>query len=145
MFGPETEISAYHARYICDVKEMPYIETRWEAEPKLSVINMHPAQDSLSQMLADVITSSSWESFTILYESPMWLARANQLLEFYDPKEHQFTIRQLDGGNEDNKNYRPILQLVKQSKESNIILECSTENLKEILDQVKFCFKRKIV
>lgn len=108
---------------------------------------MYPAQDSLSQMLYDVIDSSSWKSFTILYESPIWLARVSSLLEYFDdPRENNFTIRQLNGGDEDNKNYRPMLELVKESEQPNIILECSTENLLDILDQVKICSSKfKIV
>lgn len=136
LFGPAMEISAFHARHICDQKEMPYIETRWESEPNLSAINIYPSLDSLSKMLLDVINASSWDTFTILYESPMWLAGISPLLELYEPNEHRVSIRQLFGDDLENNTSREVLQKVKKTEQRNILLECTTENLIKILDQV---------
>lgn len=54
---------------ICDVKEIPYIDVKWDADTKPPVINMHPHPDAVAQIFVDLIKAWDWKGFTIIYES----------------------------------------------------------------------------
>lgn len=58
-----------HSMNICDAKEIPFIDVRWDAETKPPVINMHPHPDVLATIFVDLIRAWNWKGFTILYES----------------------------------------------------------------------------
>lgn len=140
IFGPEWSPAAAHAMSICDAKEIPYVETRFDedAAQKRSVVNMHPSQDTLGQMLIDVIRAFEWRSFTILYQSPTWLQRIYRLLEMNNLKKEMIVVRQLvqEWGYLD---FRPTLTKLKRSGERNIVLASSLELLPRLLNHVS-CF-----
>lgn len=69
VFGPATNMAAKHAISICDAKELPFIDTRWDFGDQLSTINLHPHPSQMAVALLDVVTTLGWESFTIIYES----------------------------------------------------------------------------
>lgn len=137
VFGPESTASANHAAIICDEKEIPFIETRWDYEVSKSVVNLYPSQNSLAKLLLDVVVAFEWESFTIVYESASWLPRVSELLKMYGPKDgHTVTVRQLNTGSRD-KDYRSVFGQIKRSEDTNIVVECSIEILQEVLLQVR--------
>lgn len=135
IFGPDDESSAIHAANICDTKEIPYIDTRWDPLSSIPIVNMYPDPAILAQIIVDLVMAAEWKSFTILYENPEWLPRVSNLLELYDPKGDTITVRRIDVGLP-TKNYRTVLREVKMSDDACIIIECSIENLAEILKQV---------
>lgn len=69
ILGPSYASSANHAMNVCDVKEIPYIDLRWDSQTSLPVINLHPHPDTLAEIFVDLIRANNWKSFTILYET----------------------------------------------------------------------------
>ncbi|XP_055300709.1 glutamate receptor ionotropic, kainate 2-like isoform X1 [Sitodiplosis mosellana] len=136
IFGPDDESSAVHAANICDTKEIPYIDRRWDILSAIPIVNMYPDPESIAQMVTDLVIAAEWGSFTILYENPEWLPRLSKLLELYDPKGDTITVKRIDVGLP-TKNYRSVLREVKLSSDVCIVVECSIENLGEILKQAQ--------
>lgn len=125
-----------HAADICDTKEIPYLDTHWDSESQMPIVNLYPNPSAMSQMLIDLVNSLEWTSFTILYESPEWLPRMSGLLAMHDFHGSTITVRRLDL-KLSIPNYRSILRRVKLSAEECIIVECSIENLGEVLKQAQ--------
>lgn len=132
IFGPDEKASSIHAADICDTKEMPYIDTRWDPESKMPIVNMYPSPSLMALMLVDLVQASEWTSFTILYESAEWLPRVSELLRMYDAQGSTITVRRLDL-KLSVPNYRSVLRRVKLSSDTCIIIECSIDNLGKVL------------
>ncbi|XP_049301470.1 glutamate receptor ionotropic, kainate 2-like isoform X3 [Anopheles funestus] len=135
IFGPSSPKSAVHVQSVCDEKEMPHIETRWDAYTKLPTLNLHPHPHIMGRVFLDLIVAFEWKDFTILYESGPWLPGISDLLKMYDPKGYTVTVRQLDLRL--NGNYRAVLRRVKLSDDKRIILACSIESMPEVLKQAQ--------
>uniref|UniRef100_A0A182HTL3 Ionotropic glutamate receptor C-terminal domain-containing protein n=1 Tax=Anopheles arabiensis TaxID=7173 RepID=A0A182HTL3_ANOAR len=135
IFGPSSPKSALHVQSVCDEKEMPHIETRWDAYTKLPTLNLHPHPHIMGRVFLDLVVAFEWKDFTILYESGPWLPGISDLLKMYDPKGYTVTVRQLDLGL--NGNYRAVLRRVKLSEDKRIILACSIESMPEVLKQAQ--------
>lgn len=120
---------------ICDIMEIPYINTfsDEDAASKLSVLNVYPNLESLTQLVIDYVNASEWRQATILYESSLWLRRAATLLETNNLLKNRITVHDLDYTT--NNDFRKILQVVRDSNDTNIILDCSIESLPIILHQ----------
>lgn len=127
--------SAYHAMNLCDAKEIPYINIHMDedAASKSTVLNIYPNVESTTQLLLDYVNASEWNRITILYESPLWLRRVANILEINKRLKNRINVRNLDYTT--NNEFRPTLQDVRDSDDSNIILECSFESLPLILRQ----------
>lgn len=69
IFGPMSASASMHCTNICDAKEIPYVDFRWDAETKPPVINMMPHPDALAQLFVAMVRAWNWKGFTILYES----------------------------------------------------------------------------
>lgn len=69
VFGPISPSSSMHCMNVCDTKEIPYIDVKWDADTRPPVINMHPHPDAVAQVFVDLITAWDWKGFTIIYES----------------------------------------------------------------------------
>lgn len=69
VFGPSSAASALHVRSICDAKEMPHIETRWDPDATPPVLNLHPHPHAISKVFLDLIKTWNWKEFTIIYET----------------------------------------------------------------------------
>lgn len=136
MIAPKSESPSYHVMNICDAKEIPYISTSMNKDfaRKLAVLNMFPSEDSLIELVANLVNASQWQSMTILYESPLWLNRVTKLLEMTSIWGNRISVRNLDYLT--NSEFRPTLQEVRDSEDTNIILDCSIEPLPVILKQV---------
>uniref|UniRef100_A0A182TZ79 Uncharacterized protein n=1 Tax=Anopheles melas TaxID=34690 RepID=A0A182TZ79_9DIPT len=135
IFGPSSPKSALHVQSVCDEKEMPHIETRWDAYTKLPTLNLHPHPHIMGRVFLDLVVAFEWKSFTVLYESGPWLPGIADLLKMYDPKGYTVTVRQLDLGL--NGNYRAVLRRVKLSEDKRIILACSVDSMPEVLRQAQ--------
>ncbi|KAL0275560.1 UNVERIFIED_CONTAM: hypothetical protein PYX00_003377 [Menopon gallinae] len=135
IFGPESPETATHVQSICDAKEIPHIETRWDPNQrsKLCSLNVYPHPASLSQALVDVVKAWRWKTFTVIYQTEYELVKFSEVLKLSDSKEYVIIVRQLDEGD----NYRETLRTVKNSGSTNIILDCSIEILPEVLKQAQ--------
>lgn len=54
---------------MCDAKEMPHIETRWDPISKLAPLNIHPDPLTMARVFEELVQAFEWTSFTILYEN----------------------------------------------------------------------------
>ncbi|XP_047363584.1 glutamate receptor ionotropic, kainate 2 isoform X12 [Vespa velutina] len=81
----------------------------------------------------DLVKAWGWKSFTIIYENNEGLVRLQELLKAHGPSEFPITVRQLSEGSE----YRPLLKQIKNSAESHIVLDCSTERIYDVLKQAQ--------
>lgn len=120
---------------ICDVMEVPYINTFLDedAASKLTVLNVYPNLDSLTQLILDYVNASNWQQTTILYESSLWLRRAVVLLQTNNLLKNRVNLLDLDYTT--NNEFRPTLQMIRDSNSTNIILDCSIDSLPIILRQ----------
>lgn len=69
IFGPMSASTSMHCTNICDAKEIPYVDFRWDANTKPPVINMMPHPDAMARVFVDLVRAWKWKGFTILYES----------------------------------------------------------------------------
>lgn len=122
---------------ICDGKEIPYISTYMDedAASKRTVLNMHPSQSSLVQLLIDVINASGWRNIGFLYESPEWLTRVTRILEANNKSGIRFYIRNLNFTV--TNEFQSVLREIRELEIGNIVLDCSIEALPLILKQVR--------
>lgn len=120
---------------ICDIMEVPYINTFLDedAASKLTVLNVYPNLDSLTQLILDYVNASNWQQATILYESSLWLRRAVVLLQTNNLLKNRVNLLDLDYTT--NNEFRPTLQMIRDSNSTNIILDCSIDSLPIILRQ----------
>jgi len=140
IFGPSSSFSAHHVQSICDTKEIPHIETRWDFTSSTVrdqySINLYPYPLTLRKAYVDLLNALDWKSFYILYESNEGLIRLQDLLKFRNKgTESQVVIRQLNPGA--NHDYRPLLKDIKLEGARKIILDCDVSNIQTILQQAQ--------
>ena len=137
IFGPTKGTSLTYIQSVCDTKEVPHLETKWNLYlgPGSSHLNIYPNPTVLEKAYEDLVQAWKWKSFAILYENNEGLLRIGGLLKKYDLKGHTVTVHQLI--KHDESGYRHVLNQVKTSKETYFILDCSIENLNEILTQIQ--------
>ncbi|XP_069184022.1 glutamate receptor ionotropic, kainate 2 isoform X2 [Procambarus clarkii] len=135
IFGPQSGQTSAHVQSICDALEIPHIETRWDFRLRRDdySVNLYPHPSSLSKAYLDLVRVLEWRSFCILYEDNDGLVRMQELLKTPSPNEFKVSIRQLPRGND----YRGVLNEVKATLEQNIILDCKTEHVGEVLKQAQ--------
>ncbi|XP_066999471.2 glutamate receptor ionotropic, kainate 2 isoform X2 [Anabrus simplex] len=133
IFGPQSSHTAGHVQSICDVKEIPHIETRFDVKHKRQdiLVNLYPHPTALAKVYMDLILTWKWTSFTIIYEDNDGLSRISMLLKLNNIKGYSVTVRKLDAV----LDFRPLLRRIKRSGERNFVLDCSFERLPEIMKQ----------
>ncbi|XP_032596032.1 glutamate receptor ionotropic, kainate 2 isoform X1 [Drosophila grimshawi] len=135
VFGPSTNLPARHAMSICDAKELPFMDTRWDFSAQLPTINLHPHPVQLGVALKDLVTALGWESFTIIYESGEYLVTVNELLQMYGTAGPPITLRRYDL--DLNGNYRNVLRRIRNAEDNSFVVVGSTETLPELFKQVQ--------
>lgn len=98
IFGPVSEDNSQGVQSVCDTKEVPHIETRFNANQQREscLINLYPYPGSLAKVFVDLVKAYEWKSFTVLYENSDGLARVSELLKMYDHHGYTVMVRQLD-------------------------------------------------
>ncbi|XP_055684020.1 glutamate receptor ionotropic, kainate 2-like [Lutzomyia longipalpis] len=136
IIGPQSPHSSVHVHSICDAKEMPHIQARWDPIGSTPyAVNIHPDPQTFARAFVDLVQAWEWKEFTILYENAAHLPRLSDLLKLYDPKGYTVTVRQLDLGL--NNNYRSVLRRVKLGQDIHIVLDCSARILPDVLKQAQ--------
>ncbi|KAH8418012.1 hypothetical protein KR222_010349, partial [Zaprionus bogoriensis] len=135
VFGPSTNLPARHALSICDAKELPFLDTRWDFATQLPTINLHPHPAQLGEALRDLVTALAWESFTIIYESGEYLATVNELLQMYGTTGPKITLRRYDL--DLNGNYRNVLRRIRGAEDDSFVVVGSMETLPEFFKQAQ--------
>lgn len=72
ILGPSSSDSSSHIQNICDDKEIPLIETRFEAFTNNISVNLHPHPSVLEEAFIDLIDALEWKKFTLLIENRAW-------------------------------------------------------------------------
>ena len=105
-----------------------------DIEAKTSTINLFPSQDTLAQLLIDLVDQYNWQDFVIIYEAPSYIKQISRLLEDRSKKSGNVIVQPVEVGT----NFRDILKKLKDmgDRSKNILIECSVEHLSEILEQV---------
>ncbi|XP_024943087.1 glutamate receptor ionotropic, kainate 2 isoform X6 [Cephus cinctus] len=135
IFGPQSAHTASHVQSICDTMEIPHLETRWDYRLRREscLVNLYPHPTTLSKAYVDLVKAWDWKSFTIIYENNEGLVRLQELLKAHGPSEFPIAVRQLGEGSD----YRPLLKQIKNSAESHIVLDCSTDRIYDVLKQAQ--------
>ncbi|XP_062125741.1 glutamate receptor ionotropic, kainate 2 isoform X1 [Drosophila sulfurigaster albostrigata] len=135
VFGPSTNLAARHAMSICDAKELPFLDTRWDFAAQLPTINLHPHPAQLGVALMDLVSALGWESFTIIYESGEYLATVNDLLQMYGTTGPTITLRRYDL--DLNGNYRNVLRRIRNAEDDSFVVVGSMDTLPEFFKQAQ--------
>ncbi|XP_076044322.1 glutamate receptor ionotropic, kainate 2-like [Oratosquilla oratoria] len=135
IFGPQCGQTSAHVQSICDALEIPHIETRWDFRLRRDdySVNLYPHPSSLSKAYLDLVRVFSWRSFCILYEDNEGLVRLQELLKTPPPHEFKVSIRQLPQGDD----FRDLLREIKRTGEQNVILDCDTGKVGNVLKQAQ--------
>ncbi|XP_017856487.1 PREDICTED: glutamate receptor ionotropic, kainate 2 isoform X3 [Drosophila arizonae] len=135
VFGPSSNMAARHALSICDAKELPFLDTRWDFGAQLPTINLHPHPAQVGVAIKDLVTALGWESFTIIYESGEYLATVNELLKMYGTTGPTITLRRYDL--DLNGNYRNVLRRIRNAEDKSFVVVGSLDTLPELFKQVQ--------
>ncbi|KAM8707036.1 hypothetical protein ACLKA7_011186 [Drosophila subpalustris] len=135
VFGPSTNLAARHALSICDAKELPFLDTRWDFGTQLPTINLHPHPAKMGVALKDLVSALGWEKFTIIYESGEYLVTVNELLTMYGTTGPTLTLRRYDL--DLNGNYRNVLRRIRNSDDDSFVVVGSMETLPEFFKQAQ--------
>lgn len=92
--------------------------------------NVFPDAALLAKSLVDVITSYGWQSFAIIYDSDESLIRLNGVLQMFSFGYKAVNIYKFPKNKDDIK---IILKEISKSFENRIIVDCSLENIAEII------------
>ncbi len=72
IFDPFDGHISHHIQSICDAKDIPHIETRWEFKNNRNdpeSINLFPKTSLLTKAYVDIVKAWNWEHFAIVYEN----------------------------------------------------------------------------
>lgn len=135
MFGPQSETTASHVQSMCDVFEIPHIETRWDyrfIRDEYSV-NVHPYPPALASIYVKLIEKLDWKGdICILYQDDAGLVRVQELLKMAR-KDRQVVVYQLDA----EHNHRSTLKHLMHKGLKKVIIDCNTDILYEVLKQAQ--------
>lgn len=135
LFGPQSEDNAQIVQSVCNNKDIPHIETRWNDSPATltNTLSLYPHGPTLSKAFADLVETRQWDTFTIFYEDNESLARISEILK--RDREFSIAIKQLDTNG--TGNYRPILKEAWKSGHTRFIIDCHIDHLADILQQAQ--------
>uniref|UniRef100_A0A646QE29 Kainate2 n=1 Tax=Hemiscolopendra marginata TaxID=943146 RepID=A0A646QE29_9MYRI len=135
IFGPQSEATASHVQSMCDVFEIPHIETRWDYRfiREEYSINVHPYPPALASIYVKLIEKFDWwDNFCILYQDDAGLVRVQELLKMAK-KNVNVIVFQLDA----HHDHRGILRDIIAKEIYNIVIDCNVDILYEVLKQAQ--------
>ncbi|GLV43978.1 Kainate-type ionotropic glutamate receptor subunit 1D [Carabus blaptoides fortunei] len=137
IFGPESLGSTGIVQSMCTTLVIPHIQTNWNPEeiPLTSqpVVSVYPDPRSLSKALAKLVEATHWKTFMIIYQHDDGLIRLQDVLKMTKRYSQPITVRQLSEG----PDYRTELKAIGESTINNIVLDCETDSIIDILSQAK--------
>uniref|UniRef100_A0A4D5RB87 Glutamate receptor 1 n=1 Tax=Scolopendra viridis TaxID=118503 RepID=A0A4D5RB87_SCOVI len=135
IFGPQSETTASHVQSMCDVFEIPHIETRWDyrfIREEYSV-NVHPYPPALASIYVKLIEKFDWwVNFCILYQDDAGLVRVQELLKMAK-KNVNVIVFQLDKDHD----HRSVLKHLMLKEIHHLVIDCNIDILYEVLKQAQ--------
>ncbi|XP_068896300.1 glutamate receptor ionotropic, kainate 2-like isoform X2 [Tenebrio molitor] len=110
ILGPTLEHNSRTVQSICDDKDVPHLD-----------------------LFIDIIRAWEYKDFVVLYDNAESLKRMTRFLQVYNNNNYKIVFRQL----EKYGNYRPALKEVRKSGATHLMLDCSTEIVKDVLTQAQ--------
>ncbi|XP_060525037.1 glutamate receptor ionotropic, kainate 2-like isoform X4 [Cylas formicarius] len=137
IFGPSSQHSSPYIQAICDHKEIPHLETHWDdkIERNKCVVNLHPHPGVIARFLVQLVQRFGWERMVVLFEDDDSLLRTAPLLDLNIYHGVNIILRQLEL--DESQSYRGVLNAIKSSEETNLLLDCSVETLGKVLKQAQ--------
>ncbi|XP_038059611.1 glutamate receptor ionotropic, kainate 2-like [Patiria miniata] len=136
IFGPASQESATAVGSVCRTMEIPFVETRWEHEPRDSLktsINLHPSNKHISMVIKDIVFYYHWTTITIVYEEDAALTRLQEVLHASaEPMKIKVTVYRIPS----RPDMRDLLKEIKTSGARHIIIDCRSETLYPLLEQI---------
>lgn len=136
IFGPESKEVDAMVKSVAANLEIPHISTHYLTKTtyvSTTALNIYPDYEMLATAIATIVQNMDWKTYMIIYEDNESLVKLQDVLKLTQADSPPVTIRQLDS----SEDQRPLFKLIKQSGESNIILECKTHRILDILAQAK--------
>lgn len=139
LFGPSSIHSSSYIQSLCDLKEIPHIETHRYLNllRDNTLVNVHPHPEVLSRVVFDLIEEFDWKSLIVLYDNDENFLSISSILEL-NSLGRTVVLRQLevDNSNEVDE-YRSMLTKVKLTRERKFVIACSTSILETVLKQLQ--------
>ncbi|KAJ8681242.1 hypothetical protein QAD02_017029, partial [Eretmocerus hayati] len=134
VFGPNDQLCSKFVQGLLELHDLPNIITRPDIHhDRFKSINLHPDLKTLSNIYVEILKKFNWTSFSVLYQKTEHFLALAEVLKSYGPYSYPVYAFHLGGG----PNYSEPLLLAKEKSLKNIILDCSYENLVEILKQIQ--------
>ncbi|KAK9873338.1 hypothetical protein WA026_022143 [Henosepilachna vigintioctopunctata] len=139
VFGPPSGHTSAMVESVCAALEIPLIQIYPTKEPfsEYTTINFYPNPKLLAKGIGRIVKSLHWKSFAVLYESDENLVLLQDILklEKSDSEENASSINLKPLGQ--GPDYRVVLKDVQDSREVNVILDCSLSTAMRVLRQAK--------
>ncbi|XP_071954989.1 glutamate receptor ionotropic, kainate 2-like [Antedon mediterranea] len=132
VFAPQSSAGAVAVESVCSSFSVPIIECRWDYQRRhnYASFNLYPQHNLLGQALKDLAQYFKMTKIAILYQYDEGLVRLQELLTVCNFKQGQVIIKKMMG-----PDFRQLLQEIKRSGISNIIVDCDDETLPLFLNQ----------
>lgn len=138
IIGPKLIYMSDIAASLCNELNIPHITTfhrtreiRKNPYHKFTR-NIYPDAKLLAKSLVDAIKNFKWKRFAIIYDSDESLIRLNGVLQMFP---FGYKMANLYKFSRDKSDAKVILKRIAKSYERNVIIDCSLENIAEIIRQ----------
>ncbi|KAK6633916.1 hypothetical protein RUM44_004523 [Polyplax serrata] len=137
VFGPTDSFIGNHIQSVFDALDIPHLESRLDLDGKFKEfsINLYPSQAVLNQAYLDLIKYLKWTRIAVLYEENNGLLKLRELIGARSV-DLDIYMRQVVP-----RNFKSILQSIRQKDIYNIVIDMKPKNIKPFLDEI---FKLKM-
>lgn len=111
--------------------------TRWVNNEPLGrlTLNFYPDPAILIQAYIDIVLAFEWESFTVIYTDSNSFLKIADFIKYTKDIGIPVYVKNLDPYH--TFNYRPVLRLLRESEQTNFIIDCPIRHLKDLLSQIQ--------
>eukprot|EP00057_Strongylocentrotus_purpuratus_P014630 XP_011669104.1 PREDICTED: glutamate receptor ionotropic, kainate 2 isoform X2 [Strongylocentrotus purpuratus] len=134
VFGPTSLQDSLAVQSVCDVMDIPHIQTHWEPKPHLpgqSTIYMHPSNDIVSRAIRDLVKAFRWKKISIIYDDFNGLTRLKDVLMESMHRDIELTIYYTK-----SMPFGTMMKRIKSSGANHIIIDCSRKSLIQLLEKI---------
>lgn len=137
IFGAQTSNNLEIVQNLSEKKEVPLILTRWVDNKPLGLLtlNFYPDPILLTQAYLDIVKALEWESLTVMYTDSRSFLKISSFIKLAEEIDIPTYIEHLDPYN--TGNYRPVLKNLRESGQTNFVIDCPIRHLRELLLQIQ--------